>query len=108
MELMHPIVKLKIRVKGDEETVNGVLSGLSGISGYGLRESGEEGVLLAEIEYEHGKDIRDTAAMAFAQAKCLVVGLSFSGRCLPGTDGIGRGGISSGGDRGRIGFGGPL
>ena len=76
MELMHPIVKLKIRVKGDEETVNGVLSGLSGISGYGLRESGEEGVLLAEIEYEHGKDIRDTAAMAFAQAKCLVVGLS--------------------------------
>ena len=28
MELMHPIVKLKIRVKGDEETVNGVLSGL--------------------------------------------------------------------------------
>lgn len=76
MELMHPIVKLKIRVKGDEETVNGVLSGLSGISGYGLRESGEEGVLLAEIEYEHGKDIRDAAAMAFAQAKCLVVGLS--------------------------------
>ena len=69
-------LQLKIRVKGDEETVNGVLSGLSGISGYGLRESGEEGVLLAEIEYEHGKDIRDAAAMAFAQAKCLVVGLS--------------------------------
>lgn len=76
MELMHPMVTLKIQVKGDRQTVENVLSGLAGISSWKVGESAEDGVFTAEVQYEHGEEIRDVVAKAFAEAKCLVVGLS--------------------------------
>ena len=35
----------------------------------------KEGILEIEAEYEHGKNLRDEIALAFAESKCLIVGL---------------------------------
>ncbi len=75
MELMQPSVRLNISLKAEKEKAEAVLSSIEGISRYGIRESEEEGILEAEVEYEHGADLRDRIALAFAEAKCLVVGL---------------------------------
>ncbi len=75
MNLMQPVVRLNISLRAERETAEQVLSSIAGISRYEIRESGEEGVLSVEVEYEHGADLRDNIALAFAEARCRVVGL---------------------------------
>ncbi len=75
MNLMQPVVRLHISLRAERRDAESVLSSMEGISRYEISESEEEGVLSAEVEYEHGADLRDRIALAFAEAKCLVVGL---------------------------------
>ena len=75
MNLMQPVVRLHISLRAERRDAESVLSSIEGISRYEISESEEEGVLSAEVEYEHGADLRDRIALAFAEAKCLVVGL---------------------------------
>lgn len=75
MELMQPVVRLRIEAKAEEEAVRSVLLGISGINDFEIRSSKEEGILEIEAEYEHGKNLRDEIALAFAESKCLIVGL---------------------------------
>ena len=75
MTLMQPVVRLRIEAKADEETVRSVLLGISGINHFDISPSKEDGILVIEAEYDHGKNLRDQIALAFAEAKCLIVGL---------------------------------
>ena len=75
MTLMQPVVRLRIEAKADEETVRSVLLGISGINHFDISPSKEDGILVIEAEYDHGKNLRDEVALAFAEAKCLIVGL---------------------------------
>lgn len=75
MELMRPVVRLGIEAKAEEAAVRSLLSKISGINDFEIRSSKEDGILEIEVEYEHGKNLRDEIALAFAESKCLIVGL---------------------------------
>ncbi len=75
MKLMQPVVHLNLSVRAERSAAEAVLSQLPEISRFEIRDSQEEGTLSVQVEYEHGAQLRDRVAMAFAEAKCLVVGL---------------------------------
>lgn len=75
MKLMQPVVHLNLSVRAERSAAEAVLSQLPEISRFEIRDSQEEGTLSVQVEYEHGAQLRDRIAMAFAEAKCLVVGL---------------------------------
>ncbi len=74
--MMQPVTKLRIAVKADAASADAVLSAIDGLDSYEIAQGSEEGVLDIEAQYENGRDLRDEIAMAFAEAKCLVVGLT--------------------------------
>ena len=53
---MQPVVRLHISLRTERRDAESVLSSMEGISRYEISESEEEGVLSAEVEYEHGAD----------------------------------------------------
>ena len=88
-------VRLHISLRAERRDAESVLSSMEGISRYEISESEEEGGFLsAEVEYEHGADLRDRIALAFAEAKCPGGGAQrrdrFPGRYFPGADRAGK------------------
>ncbi len=75
MELMQPVVHLKIEAKAEIGKARRILSDIEGISTFDVRSADNDEILEIEVEYEHGKNLRDEIALAFAEAKCLIVGL---------------------------------
>ncbi len=67
--------EISLTVKGDRDTICGVLDGLDGVEGYEVSDAADDGTVGIIISCKDGTDISEALSYAMLQQKCLILKL---------------------------------